>query len=160
MNKRRAAIEKMWTNYLNSIGENLKNTHKAFDAWHFGSDEDLANSLAKLVLEGKKTSTTSLYCLYRLENSNLPGIGEHSIILDFKNNPQCVIKIVKVEVLPFNKVSEEFAISEGEDDLTLRYWRHAHQRLFESELFHFKKEFREDMKVVCETFEVVYKNKN
>lgn len=158
MNKKRAAIENMWKGYLHAIGENTQNTHKAFDAWHFGSNKEIANSLAKLVLEGKKTGTTSLYCLYRLENSNLPEIGDHSIILDYNNNPQCVIKIVQVEVLPFNKVSEEFAVAEGEGDLTLRYWRIAHKRFFESELLHFKKEFREDMNVVCETFEVVYKN--
>ncbi len=157
MNNKRIAIETMWEDYLKSIGETLENTHKAFDAWHFGSDEKMANQLAELVLEGKKSGTTSLNCLYRLENSALPEIGDHNIILDFNNLPKCIIKITNVEILPFKDVGPIFAASEGEGDLSLTYWRRVHKKFFENELLDFKKTFREDMLVVCETFKVVYK---
>jgi len=157
MNKKKIEIDNMWREYLLSIKETPQNTNKTFKAWFFG-DEKLANPLAKLVLDGKKTGTTSLYCLYKLEGEDLPKVGEHSIILDFDNNPQCVIEIIKVEVLPFNTVSKEFAISEGEGDLSLNYWRAAHKSCFEIELLPFKKIFNEGLKVVCETFKVVYKN--
>mgnify|MGYP004578500379 CR=1 FL=1 len=57
----------------------------------------------------------------------------------------------------FSKVGEEFAYREGEGDKSLKYWREAHTESFTCELKEFNKEFNEDMLVVCEEFEVVYK---
>jgi len=156
MNKKKIATENMWKKYLQSVGEDLNSTDKTYNSWYFG-DEEIADTLAKLVVDGKKTGTTSLLCLYELEKESLPKVGDYSIILNYDNTPQCIIKIVKVEIIAFNKVGEEFARSEGEGDLTLKYWRDVHKKFFQMELLPFKKDFCEDMDVVCETFEVVYK---
>lgn len=48
------------------------------EAWAFGCEPDF---LAKLVLRGQKTATTSSYPLYALENEPLPQVGEYNLSL-------------------------------------------------------------------------------
>ena len=42
----------------------------------------------------------------------------------------CVIRDVKVSVVPFLQVSAEHAYKEGEDDRSLEKWREVHRRVF------------------------------
>ncbi len=58
----------MWGDYLTSIGENITTTNKNYTSWYFCNDEKSANNLAELVSKGIKRGTSSLYCLYELEN--------------------------------------------------------------------------------------------
>jgi len=46
---------------------------------------------------------------------------------------------------------------EGEGDKSLKYWRRAHISFFSRELEEYNMKFTEDMPVVFEEFEVVYK---
>ncbi|MBB2481932.1 ASCH domain-containing protein [Bacillus sp. APMAM] len=121
-------------------------------AWQFGADPD---NLAQLVVEGIKTATCSAHIFYELENEPLPTTDDYSIILNSQDKPVAIIKTIDVKVLPMNEVPEEFAVAEGEGDRTYRYWKEAHEKFFQSELKKIGKEFREDMLLVCERFEVV-----
>ena len=120
-------------------------------AFQFGVEADW---LARLVVEGKKTATTSGYIFYELENEVLPQVGEYHIVLNAKDEPVAVIKIQTVEVLPMNEVSEAFALAEGEGDY--QYWWQAHEDFFTELLQQYNKEFTDDMLVVCERFTCVY----
>lgn len=146
----------LWEKYLVSNHETVENSDKKYDAWSFGNDEKSANDLVKLVIEKKKKSTSSLHCLYELENEDLPVENDYSIILDGNGEAQCVIMTTSINIIPFNEVTEDFAKTEGEDDMTLEYWRMVHKEFFTKELKEFNKVFTEDMIVVCEAFEVVY----
>jgi uncharacterized protein YhfF len=134
------SVEKMWTNYLESLGESHNNTDKTYTAWYFCDNKQDADELAELVLEGTKKATASLYLYYSSENEGLPKEGELSII-----------------IVPFKDVTEEFAQTEGEGDKSLKYWKRAHKNYFSRELIGLGREFNEDILVVCEKFEVVYK---
>ncbi|MDE7261709.1 MAG: ASCH domain-containing protein [Oscillospiraceae bacterium] len=120
-----------------------------YDAWAFGDD---AGTLARLVLEGVKTATSSAFPLYGLEGEPLPEAGEYSVILDGREEAVCVIRTERVSVVPFRDVSAEHAYREGEGDRSLAYWREVHQRFFTEELAQAGLAFREDMPVVCEEF--------
>lgn len=146
----------MWENYLKSINEPIESSEKSYEAWAFGADAESANALSALVLEGKKTATSSLHCLYADEGEALPEENAYSIILDGNGEAQCVIKTTKVNIMPFNEVTETFAKTEGEGDMTIEYWRKVHKAFFSSALEKTDKTFDENMFVVCETFEVVY----
>lgn len=124
-----------------------------YSAWCFGSEPDL---LAQLVLEGTKTATASAYPLYKIEDEELPQVGEYSVILDSKDNAICIIQTKKVYVIPFNEVSSEHAYKEGEGDRSLEFWRRVHQDFFSKFLEEVGLTFCTDMEVVCEEFEVVY----
>ena len=146
--------KEMWTNYTNQYCENK---NKTYEAWHFANDEKNANELAELVVNGEKTATASGFCFYEFEHEEIPKVGSLSIVLEWNNNAKCIIKISKVYTSPFSKVTLEHAYKEGEGDKTLLYWRNVHKKIFSEELNEYNKNFNENMMVVCEEFEVVWK---
>lgn len=125
-----------------------------YEMWAFGVNADL---LADLVATGEKTATASAYPLYELENEPLPATGAYNVILDSKDNAVCIIQTRKVTVVPFNEVSAEHAYKEGEGDKSLNFWREVHEKFFTECLKQAGLTFTPTMKVVCEEFEVVYK---
>lgn len=141
-------IHKFWNNFcVVTQQENIK--YK--DAFQFGVSADW---LADLVVEGKKTATTSGYVFYELEKEALPQSGEYYVILNGEEEPVAVIQIQSVEVMPMDEVSEEFALAEGEGDY--RFWWDAHEKFFSDLLKEYDKEFSPNMLVVCERFKKVY----
>ncbi|KYG90896.1 ASCH domain-containing protein [Metasolibacillus sp. FSL K6-0083] len=121
------------------------------DAFQFGTSADW---LADLVVEGKKTATTSGYMFYEFENEAIPQTGEYYIVLNGLEEPVAVIQIQSVEVIPMNEVTEEFALAEGEGDY--QFWWNAHEKFFTELLKEYDKEFSPNMLVVCERFKKVY----
>ena len=124
-----------------------------YEAWAFGDDAD---ALAALVLQGKKTATSSAYALYAAEGEPLPQAGAYSVVLDGQENAVCIIQTMRVYVVPFDQVNAEHARREGEGDLSLAYWRKVHQAFFSSEMAAIGQAFDPSMPVVCEEFVKVY----
>jgi uncharacterized protein YhfF len=120
-------------------------------AWSFGDNPALADGLLAAVLSGEKTATSSSQWEYG-EDVPLPQVGELSIILDGAGHPRALIRTTSVEVIPFDQVTADFAAAEGEDDGSLEAWRTGHREYFTRVLD--GHEFREDMPVVCERFEL------
>ena len=137
----------MWELYPDHIGK--------YDAWSFGTDAD---RLAELVRTGTKTATSSAFILYKSENVPIPQTGDHSIILDALGAAVCIIRTTAVTVIPFSEVTAEHAYKEGEGDRSLDHWRKVHRLFFEKELRKIDMCFSEDMTVVCEEFEVVFRD--
>lgn len=127
---------------------------KTYEAWSFGVDED---TLAELVKQGEKTATTSGYETYQVDCEPLPQVGDVSVILNKKGEPQCVIETTHVYQTTFNAVSEHHAYLEGEGDKSLVYWRKAHIDFFEPYYASLGLAFNESTIVVCEEFKVLYK---
>ena len=125
-----------------------------YEAWSFGEAPD---KLASWVKDGIKSATCSAYDLYEAESESLPEAGEYSVILDSHEDAVCIIQTKKVYVASFDQVTAEHAFQEGEGDRSLDYWREVHARFLTNELAAVHKTFSEDTKVVCEEFEVVYK---
>lgn len=148
-----ASINQIWDDYL-KINPNAPTEYKA---WTFGGSKEIANLLAKLVLEGKKTATASNYILYELENEELPFAGLINIILDGEGNAVAIAETTSVEVVPFDEVTEEHAYLEGEGDRSLKRWREIHEAFFKNEFNRINQEFHYKMPVVCERFKVVFK---
>ena len=124
-----------------------------YSAWAFGEAPD---KLADLVMRGIKTATCSAYCFYEMEDEALPETGEYNIILDAGDEAVCITRTTKVYVVPFSQVTAEHAYREGEGDRSLSHWRGVHRKFFTQELEAEGLEFSEDIKLVCEEFEVVY----
>ncbi|KNF09457.1 hypothetical protein CLPU_3c02360 [Gottschalkia purinilytica] len=151
------SVQKMWEDYLKSIGENVNNSTKKYTSWHFCDNEKDANELANLVKEEIKKATASLYYWYELGEETEPKVGDLSIITDWNGIAQCIIETSKINIVPFKEVTEEFARLEGEGDKTLKHWSNVHMNYFSRELQGQEKEFSEDMLVLCEEFKLVYK---
>ena len=141
--------KEMWQAYKKinpEIGDEI-------DAWAFGA---LADELADLVLRGEKTATASIYDLYQINDEPIPQAGTFDVILDSQDRAVCIIEITKVSVLPFNKVSAEHALKEGEGDRSLAYWQQVHQEFFTECLAEAGLEFSQETGVVLEEFHKVY----
>ena len=126
------------------------------EAFHFCDNEADANELAELVLQGTKRATASLRWVYEAENEPLPKVGDLSVVTNWDGDPLCVIETTQVDVVPYDRVSEEFAAVEGGGDGSLRYWREAHWPFFSRECASLGREPTQEMPVICERFRVVY----
>lgn len=112
------------------------------NSWSLAIDN---NKLINLVLQGKKTATSYLY-----SDDDIPKIGEESIIRYDNGKDACIVKTVDFKILKFSEMTEEYAKLEGEEDLTLEYWKKVHYEFFKS----IKQDFTEDDKIIFEIFEV------
>lgn len=143
-------IETFWNEFITKYPE-YKDAK--YTAWAFGVDQDF---LADLVRRGIKTSTTSAYSLYELDNEPLPQTEDLSIVLNSKEQPICVIQTTEIYATKFKNVTETHAYNEGEGDRSLAYWREAHLAFFNEEFKEHNLTFSEEEIVLCEEFECLY----
>lgn len=150
-------VKSMWENYLAIIGDDQTSSSKSYSSWHFCDNEQDANELAEIVISGIKKATASLYLSYEFENDILPKVGDFSIITNWAGVAQCIIRTTNIDIVPYKDVTEEFAATEGEGDKSLEYWRYCHWDYFSRNIKEIGRQPDENMLVVCEKFEVVYK---
>jgi uncharacterized protein YhfF len=143
--------------FLSSLSADHRLHNAKADAYHFCSDEESANNLASLVLQGEKRATAGLLWSYEAENEPLPEVGQLSVITNWDGEPQCIVEVTQVEITPFNQVTAEFAFTEGEGDKSLEYWRRVHWEFFSMECAEIYREPTQDMPVILEKFKVVWK---
>ena len=116
------------------------------DRWTFEINTD---RLVNLVLDGKKTATTSLDKL-----DNISKIGDISILTDSNDNNVCFIKINNVIITEFKNITWDLAKLEGENK-SIDEWRENHMNYFNK----MDSNFNENTKVIFEVFEVIKKCK-
>jgi len=127
-----------------------------YEAFHFGDSEEMASTLADLVLKGTKRATAGSLWSFEHEGKALPQPGDFSVVTNWTGSPLCVIETVRVDVVPFNEVTAEFAAVEGEGDGSLEFWRQEHASSFSRECARIGRIFNESMPVACERFRVVF----
>ncbi len=125
-------------------------------AEYFCADEFNANECARLINAGIKRASCSLKKAYDIENEPLPLVGSHTVVLNWANDPVCIVKLTEVSVCPFNEVPREFAESEGEGDGTYEWWRESHIQFFTEYASEIGAEFNETSELVLERFKKVY----
>ena len=127
-----------------------------YDVFAFGDTPALADELLALVLVGPKRATAALVLDFERSGDPLPEPGVHSVVLDGRGEPGCIIRTIEVAVKPFDQVDARFAWDEGEDDRTLETWRKWHRRYFTRQCASWGIAFDERMPVVLERFELVW----
>jgi uncharacterized protein YhfF len=132
-------------------------TPRFLEVLYFDDNEPSANELADLVLSGRKRATAALLWAHEVEGKRVPRAGDLSIVTDYAGHAKCVIKTLRVDIVPFCQVTEEFAHTEGEGDGSLDYWRTTHEAFFARECARIGRIPAPDMPIVCERFEVVFK---
>ena len=150
-------IRQYWDSFLATQGSDSPYHGKVYVAEGFGDHPKLADELGALVASGIKTGTCSSLWEWQAEGNPIPEVGLITIVLNGAGDPICIIETTEVTQRRFNEVNEAFAHSEGEGDLTLRYWREAHTTYFSRVLPKIGRDFSADMPLVCERFQVIYK---
>lgn len=147
-------VADFWNRFSAAEGE--VDPARFYEAFHFCDSEELADSLAELVLAGTKRATAGLFRAHEHGGKPAPKPGDLSVVTNWAGCPLCVIETVRVDVVPFKDVTSDFAATEGEGDGSLEYWRAEHTRSFSRECARIGQVFSEDMLVACERFRVVF----
>ncbi len=147
-------LDEYWEKFLKETGRDSDERCAGdlnFEAKGFVGDE-----LVSLVISGKKTAFFSSYATFAIDGEPLPVSGELYIVVDRADNPRCVIELQSVEVIPFDEITWEMAKQEGEDE-NMTDWRNKEQEYLEEEGAVLGFSFTPDIKLVFQTFRVVYK---
>ena len=144
----------MWAEFCSKNDIDINTKH---DMWKFCGGGVFADDLANLVLAGIKTATSSSKIAFETDGDPLPETGTYSVILFDNDEASCILQDTKVSVVPFNKVSEEHAYKEGENNRSLEMWREVHKNAFSPDYERVGQEFDENGLCVLEEFQVVHK---
>ncbi len=150
------AVEAFWQAYCATCADHEARRHASYDAWQFGDNERMADTLGQLMLSGTKTATAGLIWEDEQCGWRTPTIGDKTIILDSAGHPLCVIETTAADIVPFNAVDAAFARLEGEGFATVDDWRQAHWRYFAQRWQEIGREPDEEMPILCQQFCVVY----
>lgn len=142
-------VQEFWDSFIEEKG--LDEDTDYIQMFRLGRNEGESNRLLKRVLRGKKRATTCLYT-----DDILPEKGDYGIVTDWYGVPRCVIRTTRVQIIPFNEITLEQALKEGEDT-TLEAWRETHRSVYINNAEQLGIEFSEDSKIVYEDFRVEYK---
>ncbi|GGY50809.1 ASCH domain-containing protein [Parvularcula lutaonensis] len=124
---------------------------------HFCDNEKDADICARLVVEGRKRATACSLAELAITGDPVPKPGDLAVVTDWAGEAQCVIRTRSVQIRRFDDVDETFAREEGEGDLTLSWWREAHEAYYRRVLEGSEHSFSGDLEIACERFEVVLK---
>ena len=152
--KKMTHIDEYWNKFIKETGRSEDERcagDLTFEAKGFVGDE-----LITLVLSGQKTAFFTSWATYSIDQEPLPVSGELYVVLDRSNTPRCVIETESVNIIPFNEVTWEMAKQEGEDQ-NLGEWKEKKQEYLEDEGAILGFEFTPDIKLVFQTFKVVYR---
>lgn len=131
------------------VMKELKAKYPSALAWGFGDSAAMADELSHHIVVGRKTASCGSLAAY-LSEELPPTVGSYHIILNGREEPVCVIRIIAMRIVTFDKIEAEFAYKEGEGDRSLNYWRQEHEAFFTRE-----GSFSPTMELVAEEFELV-----
>lgn len=150
-------IKAYWQKFLAMLPPDSPYHTKTYIAEGWGDGPEMADELGDLIARDIKTATCSALWEWEAEGKPVPQKGMLTIVLDGKGDPLCIVETTEVTLRKFNEVDSAFAQAEGEGDFSLEYWRQAHKRFFSRTLPKIGRDFSEDMPLVCERFELIYK---
>jgi len=148
------SVPTMWYSF---IAENTEHSHTPMpESWHFNTNKQDADTAVMLLKAGLKTASSGALASYLNYQVPVPATGDLAIITNWEGEAQCIIQTTTVEIVPFNEVTDDHAMKEGEGDQTLSYWKKSHWDFFYKDLTSFGEIPSEDMMVICEEFEVIF----
>lgn len=123
---------------------------------YIGDSEQLSNELIGLIRSGPKRATASLLWMNEAEAEPVPAPGDMEILVESSGRPALVLRYERVDVVPFDEVTEAYAFAEGEGDRSLKFWREVHWAFFSRECAQLGLQPSQRMPVICATFEVMH----
>ena len=93
---------------------------------------------------------------YTINQEPIPISGELYIVVDNNDEPVCVIETQSIEIIPFEEISWQMAKLEGEDN-SFEEWKNKQIAIISDEGDILGFEFSTDIRMVFQTFTVIYK---
>lgn len=149
------SVYDLWNSFIESNPESKKD--ELPETSYFHNNKEDANRLAQLILNGKKKAGSNLYFFYEQANADLPEIGTKNIVTDFDGKAIAIIETTQVDIVPFNKISEEYAVMDmGTTKEPLEKWKKAHWAFFAPAMEENGGKPTEEMLIVCEHFKTIW----
>lgn len=92
----------------------------------------LRDALVSAILDGSKTSTSSLLAEYPSGYDPQGDLGALEAVVDSYDNVVCVIRTVQIRIVRLGDVDDAHAIAEGEGYANACQWRAAHEQFWRS----------------------------
>ncbi|MGA0122763.1 MAG: ASCH domain-containing protein [Gaiellales bacterium] len=124
-----------------------------------GFDPAAMDELADLAARSMKRGTCHLLEQFQRDGFALRRPGDHWTVLRADGTPACTVRLIGVDVLPFEQVDARFAALEGPEQgvaPTLGAWRRVHRAFFEGQCARWGIAFHPALDVVCESFITVH----
>lgn len=153
MTRMSARAAGMWSAYCTASGIDPATR---CDVFAFGDSAELADELAELVRAGPKRATAELVATFEHDQEELPEPGSHSIVLDSREEPACVIQTTEITIKPVGEVDAAFAWDEGEGGRTVASWLAAHRSYFARTCAARRQAYDDSLLCVFERFVVVW----
>ncbi|KIN64673.1 ASCH domain-containing protein [Sulfitobacter noctilucicola] len=118
-------------------------------SFRYGDSETLNAEILALVLAGKKTITCDAVAGFEARGEAKPEPGRTDVALDWGGRPVAAVRTVAVDIVPFNKMSEQLIAPQGEFR-DLQDWRNGYEAYLTRAGI-----FAQDVAMLVETFEVV-----
>lgn len=150
------AVHDYWLSFIATLSDTARVGYHGYSTTIFGDTAELVEQLTGLIISGKKTATCSALWEYEADDDPVPRVGDVCIVVDIEKQPRCIIETTEVAILAFGEVDASHAAAEGEGDLSLQYWRAAHNEFFTRSLARIGKEPSGEMPLVCERIHLLY----
>lgn len=95
----------------------------------------LRDRLIAAILDGSKTSTSSLAVEYEIDGDPLPRPGDRELVVDSTGRPVLVTEATEVTVARLADVDLQHAHDEGEGFDSVGAWRSGHEEFWHAEEF-------------------------
>ena len=95
--------------------------------FEFSFPGPLRERLIAAVLDGSKSSTTSLLRGYEHEGTAPRQVGTRSVVIDSEERPVVIIETTSVRVVPVSQVDLGHVVDEGEGLTSVAQWRAEHE---------------------------------
>lgn len=147
-------LDEYWNNFLEKT--NRDKDEKCAGDLFFEGKNFINAELNSIVLAGQKTAFFTTLATFTIDGEPLPVSGELYILVDNQNKPLCVLEMESVNIIPFNEVTWDMAQKEGECS-SFGEWKEKMQEYIEDEGHVLGFDYSEDIKLVFQTFKVIYK---
>ncbi len=158
------AIDAFWKDACAAHDIDEESRHYALPFAEFDENSpqerhDAVDSIGALAIQSLKRGTCHQAMQFELDNVPMRRVGDYWIVVKTDGTPVCVVRIIGINIVPFNQVGPEFAASEGPERGLIpshENWSYGHRGYFKGQCERWGVPWREDNPVVCESFITVY----
>ena len=124
-----------------------------FHPMSIGSAPEDADEGAALILSGVKTLASSPFWDY--PDGKIPFVGALSVLLNGARRARAIVETTRVEIMPFEAISESMAQAYGEGERTADWWRREMGAFYRASAARHGAAFTDDTLLIWEWFAVV-----
>ena len=158
------AIDTFWHAACAATGIPADARRHALPFVEFSGDDSaemlqIIDDIAEMAVQGLKRGTCHLAMQFDRDRVPMRQLGDYWIVVRTDGTPVCVVQVIAIEILPFDRVGPVFAASEGPEDgglPTHANWSALHREYFQEQCARWGIGYRDDLPVVCESFITVY----